>query len=157
MPALCSGVRPHLYLPGLFALKTFLKRWCRTKDSLHPACKTCKNVRVRWLIVYKNLSVLLCLGEQIPVSLTFWPLLHVLGICSSSGSYYLWVLWFPTFWASTVQTDLILCCRELPGDFREGSIPPCSGGSKETAPGRHIAIISSVLQSQKDEDKLQAI
>lgn len=105
----------------------------------------------------------ICLGEQIPVSLTFGlssvspQPLHLLGIYSSSGSYFLWGLWFPTFWASTVQTDLILCCRGLPGDFHEGSVPPCSGGSKETAPGRHITIISSVLQFQKDEDKLQAI
>lgn len=30
-----------------------------------------KNVRILWRIVYKTLSVLLCLGEQIPVSLTF--------------------------------------------------------------------------------------
>ena len=70
-PLLQTGT---LYLPGLFAMQTFLKRWSGTKHSL-PLLARHEKLQEPHGELFPNvffLSVLLHLGKQIPFLYFFW-------------------------------------------------------------------------------------
>ena len=106
-----------LYLPGLFAMQTFLKRWSGTKHSL-PLLARHEKLQEPHGELFPNvfLSVLLHLGKQIPF-LYFFGLGSVSQFLQLLGSYPSLGLWFSldsVFSHLLGQTELIFCCRGLP-------------------------------------------
>ena len=145
-----------LYLPSLFAMQTFLKRWSGTKHSLPPACKTCKTVRAPWRIVSQCLSVLLHLGKQIPFLYFFWfgfclPVSSVVRQLSLLGALVLFE--FCIFSPSGAdRTDTVL--QGTSWGLPQMKFTSLFGGLQGNCTWKTLR---SSLQFSKDEDKLQAI
>ena len=145
-----------LYLPGLFAMQTFLKKWSGTKHSLPLLARHAKlwephgeffpNVYQDYYIQVSRFHFFI-----------FFGLGSVSQFLQLLGSYPPLWLWFSlnyVFSHLPEQKELILCCRGLPGVFINEVYFLVWGAPRKL----HLEdILPSSLQFWKDEDKLQAI